>query len=229
MWANVLLVLGAYIFGSIPHLSLLAKLRRVELDGDFHENLWYRAGRIIGVAGVLGEFVKGILPVLAGMLLGFPLATVAVAGLAAVCGQMWPVFSKFDGEKGNSIAIAVVLTLVPIPGLISLIPVVISLIIRTAPRLLARSAKSGDRSIVGGPYSRALPVGMFLCFLILPFVSWFFGEPLEVVWSCAILYILIMIRRLTAGLRDDLKASRDIGGVLLRRLLFDRATAKWRR
>jgi glycerol-3-phosphate acyltransferase PlsY len=229
MWANVLLVLGAYIFGSIPHLSLLAKLRRVELDGDFHENLWYRAGRIIGVAGVLGEFVKGILPVLAGMLLGFPLATVAVAGLAAVCGQMWPVFSKFDGEKGNSIAIAVVLTLVPVPGLISLIPVVISLIIRTAPRLLARSAKSGDRSIVGGPYSRALPVGMFLCFLILPFVSWFFGEPLEVVWSCAILYILIMIRRLTAGLRDDLKASRDIGGVLLRRLLFDRATAKWRR
>jgi glycerol-3-phosphate acyltransferase PlsY len=229
MWANVLLVLGAYIFGSIPHLSLLAKLRRVELDGDFHENLWYRAGRIIGVAGVLGEFIKGILPVLAGILLGFPLATVAVAGLAAVCGQMWPVFSKFDGEKGNSIAIAVVLTLVPIPGLISLIPVVISLIIRTAPRLLARSAKSGDRSIVGGPYSRALPVGMFLCFLILPFVSWFFGEPLEVVWSCAILYILIMIRRLTAGLRDDLKASRDIGGVLLRRLLFDRATAKWRR
>jgi glycerol-3-phosphate acyltransferase PlsY len=229
MWANVLLVLGAYIFGSIPHLSLLAKLRRVELDGDFHENLWYRAGRIIGVAGVLGEFIKGILPVLAGILLGFPLATVAVAGLAAVCGQMWPVFSKFDGEKGNSIAIAVVLTLVPVPGLISLIPVVISLIIRTAPRLLARSAKSGDRSIVGGPYSRALPVGMFLCFLILPFVSWFFGEPLEVVWSCAILYILIMIRRLTAGLRDDLKASRDIGGVLLRRLLFDRATAKWRR
>ncbi len=228
MWADILLVLGSYIFGSIPHLSLLAKLRRVELDGDFHENLWYRAGRIIGVAGVLGEFIKGVLPVLAGKLLGFDLTIIAVAGLAAVCGQMWPVFSKFDGEKGNSIAIAMVITLVPIPGLVAIIPVIISFLIRTAPRVIAKTGKSGEKSIIGGPYSRSLPVGMFICFLILPFVSWYFEEPVEIIWSCAALFILIMIRRLTAGLTDDLKASRDIGGILLRRLLYDRATARWR-
>jgi len=229
MWADIVLVLGSYIFGSIPHLPLLAKLRRVDLEGDFHENLWYRAGRIVGVMGVLGEFVKGALPVLVAKSLDFGLATVAIAGLAAVCGQMWPVFLRFDGEKGNSIALAVVITLIPIPGLVAVIPVVIALIIRTAPRLIAKSGKPGDKSIVGGPYSRSLPVGMFICFLILPFVSWYFGEPAEIIWCCAALYVLIMIRRLTAGLSEDLKVSRDIGSILLRRLLFDRAAARWRR
>ena len=229
MWANLLLVLGAYLLGSIPHLSLLAKLCRVELDGDFHENLWYRAGRFTGVMGVIGEFIKGILPVLVGKLLGFDILIVSVAGLAAVCGQMWPVFSRFDGEKGNSIALAMIVTLAPVSGLIILIFPIISLIIRTVPRLIARFRKSGDTSIVGGPYSRSLPVGMFLCFLALPFVSWYVGEPVAVVWAFALLYILIMVRRLTAGIREDLKVSRDIGDILLKRLLFDRATAGWRK
>lgn len=229
MWADIVLVLGSYIFGSIPHLPLLAKLRRVDLEGDFHENLWYRAGRTIGVMGVVGEFVKGVLPVLVAKSLDFGLATVAIAGLAAVCGQMWPVFSRFDGEKGNSIALAVVIALTPIPGLVAVIIIIIALLIRTLPRLIAKSGKSGDRSIVGGPYSRSLPVGMFIAFLILPFVSWYFGEPAEIIWCCAALYVLIMIRRLTAGLSEDLKAGQDIGSILLRRLLFDRAAVQWRR
>lgn len=229
MWANILLVLGAYLFGSIPHLSLLAKTRRVELDGDFHENLWYRAGKLVGFLGVLGEFTKGVLPILAGKALGFDILVVALAGLAAVCGQMWPVFSKFDGEKGNSVAIAMMIALTPIPGLISIIPTIVSLLIRTTPRFIAKIRKSGEDSIVGGPYSHSLPVGMFVCFLILPFVAWYLEAPVAVVWCCSLLFLVIMIRRLTAGLREDLKTHEDIGGILLRRLLFDRSTAGWRK
>jgi len=229
MWDDIILVLGSYIFGSIPHLSLLARLRRVELDGDFHENLWYRAGKLLGVIGVVGEFIKGILPVLVAKGLDFSLATVVIAGLAAVCGQMWPVFSRFDGEKGNSIALAVVITLAPVPGLVAVIPIIIALVIRTVPRLIANFRKSGNGAIVGGSYSRSLPVGMFICFLILPFVSWYFGEPVAIVWCCSALFVLIMVRRLTAGLREDLKVGGDIGSILLKRLLFDRATAGWRK
>jgi len=228
MWADFILVIGSYIFGSIPHLSLLAKLRRVELSGDFHENLWYRAGRIFGVMGVAGEFIKGALPVLVAKGLGFCPATVALTGLAAVCGQMWPVFSRFDGEKGNSIALAVVIALAPVPGLVAVIPIIIALIVRTLPRLIARFRQSGDKSIIGGSYSRSLPVGMFICFLILPFVSWYCGETVEIVWCLSALFVLIMTRRLTAGLREDLKARGDIGSILLKRLLYDRATARWR-
>jgi glycerol-3-phosphate acyltransferase PlsY len=226
MWADVVLILGSYIFGSVPHLSLLAKLRHVELDGDFHQNLWSRAGKIAGVLGILGDFIKGALPVLLGKSLDFNLAIIGLAGLAAVCGQMWPVFSKFDGEKGNSIALAMAMALVPKSNLVALIPVIIAILIRTVPRLVAKS--SGDKPIVGGAPSISLPLGMAICFLLLPIITWYFGEPMEIVWCLVALFILLMVRRLTAGLRHDLKAGGDVKRILINRLLFDRATAGWR-
>jgi glycerol-3-phosphate acyltransferase PlsY len=226
MWADVVLILGSYLLGSMPHLSLLAKLRHVELDGDFHQNLWSRAGKIAGVLGILGDFIKGALPVLLGKSLDFNLAIIGLAGLAAVCGQMWPVFSKFDGEKGNSIALAMAMALVPKSDLVALIPVIIAILIRTVPRLVAKS--SGDKPIVGGAPSISLPLGMAICFLILPLITWYFGEPMEIVWCLVALFILLMIRRLTAGLRHDLKAGGDVKRILMNRLLFDRAMAGWR-
>jgi glycerol-3-phosphate acyltransferase PlsY len=226
MWADVVLILGSYLIGAVPHLSLLAKLRHVELDGDFHQNLWSRAGKIAGVLGILGEFIKGALPVLLGKSLDFNLAIIGLAGLAAVCGQMWPVFSKFDGEKGNSIALAMAMALVPKSGLVALIPVIIAILIRTVPRLLVKS--SGEKPIVGGAPSISLPLGMAICFLILPLITWYFGEPMEIVWCLVALFTLLMIRRLTAGLRHDLKAGGDVKRILINRLIFDRATAGWR-
>jgi glycerol-3-phosphate acyltransferase PlsY len=228
MWVNVVLILGSYLLGSSPHLRLLARLRHVELDGDFHQNLWARAGKIAGVSGVVGEFVKGALPVLIGRSLDLSMVILAIAGLAAVCGQMWPVFSKFDGEKGNSIALAMVIALVPRSGLIALIPVVIAVLFRTIPRLLAKAKSAGDRHILGGAPSISLPLGMGSCFLLLPFLAWYFGEPAEVVGCLGALFILLMIRRLTAGLRHDLKSGGNVRKILINRLLFDRATGGWR-
>jgi len=228
MWTDILIIPGAYLLGSVPHLPLLAKLRHVELDGDFHQGLWRKAGKVTGVAGVAGEFIKGILPVLIGKALDFNIAIIAAAGLAAVCGQMWSVFSKFDGEKGNSIGLAMVMALAPISCLIALIPVIIALLIRTTPRLIAKKGSGGDKPLVGGQYSRSLPLGMAICFLILPFIAWYSGEPKEIIWSLGALFLLIMLRRLTAGLGSDLKANGDIKGVLIRRLLYDRATTGWR-
>ena len=228
MWLEVLLIPGAYILGSVPHLLLLAKLHHVELDGDFHQVLWHKAGKVTGVLGVVGEFVKGILPVLIGKVLDFNIVIVAGAGLAAVCGQMWPVFSKFDGEKGNSIGLAMSMALAPISCLIALVPVIIALLIRMTPRVIAKRGTGGDKPVIGGTYSRSLPVGMAICFLILPFIAWYRGEPRETVWCLGALFILIMIRRLTAGLRNDLKTTKDVTGVLVGRLLYDRATTEWR-
>jgi glycerol-3-phosphate acyltransferase PlsY len=226
--ADVALILGAYLLGSVPHLSLLAKLRHIDLDGDYHQSLWYRAGKVIGVIGILGEFAKGVIPVLVGKSLDFDLNITAVAGLAAVCGQMWPLFSRFDGEKGNSIALAMVLMLAPRPALLAIIPVILSIIIRTSTRLMIKSKSAAERSIIGGAYSRTLPIGMFTCFLILPFIAWYLEEPRENIWCFAALFVLIIVRRLTAGISIDLKASRDIKGILLKRLFFDRSTAVWR-
>jgi glycerol-3-phosphate acyltransferase PlsY len=228
MWADILLVVGAYLVGSLPHLHLLARLRGIDLSGDFHQDLWNRGGKFIGVTGVIGEFVKGIVPVLVARALDFDIAVIAVAGLATVCGQMWPVFTRFDGEKGNSIAIAMSIALVPIPALIAVIPVVCAVIIRTASRVFVGSSSGGRLPIIGGPYSRAMPLGMLACFLLLPFFTWAFDEPLAVIWCCAALFLFIMLRRLTAGLTADLKSRDNFWPVLVRRLLYDRATIDWR-
>lgn len=228
MWADIVFVIGAYAFGSIPHLQLLARLRHVELNGDYHQDLWHRGGKLLGVAGVVGEFVKGALPVLVGIWLGFDIATIAIGGLAAVCGQMWPVFSKFDGEKGNSIALAMSMALVPKSMLVAMAPVIVAIIIRSAPRIFRKRKSNGKEPLFGGSYSRALPLGMLVCFLVLPFASLYFGEPAIVFWCLIALFVLILIRRVTAGLHTDLESSADIGGVVMKRLLYDRSTAIWR-
>ena len=228
MWADVAIIVGAYIFGSLPHLHWMAKLRGIDLGGDFHQDLWNRGGKIPGILGVVGEFVKGAVPVLVARVLDFDITIVAIVGLVAVCGQMWPVFNSFDGEKGNSIAIAMSITLVPVPALIAVTYVVIAVIIRTTPRLLVRFKSKSGTAIIGGSYSRALPLGMLACFLTLPFLVWGFGEPAPLIWCCAILFVLIIVRRLTAGLGRDLKSDNNVGAVVIRRLLYDRATVSWR-
>ena len=228
MLSDIALVLGAYLLGSVPQLILLARLRHVELDGDYHQTLWTKAGKHIAIIGVLGEFVKGVIPVLVGRSLDFSTGVIALAGLAAVCGQMWPVFSRFDGEKGNSVALPMVIALTPRAALVAIAPVIISIIIRTATRLLAKSKPAYERYVVGGAYSRSLPLGIFICFLLLPFTSIYFREELVITWCYAALFIVTMLRRLTAGLTVDLKASNEIRSILVNRLLYDRSTALWR-
>jgi glycerol-3-phosphate acyltransferase PlsY len=225
MAADILFVLGSYILGSVPHLSFLARLRHIRLEGDYHQSLWQQAGKIFGILGVLGEFIKGVLPVLIGRAIGLDLNTIAIAGLAVVCGQMWPIFSKFEGEKGNSIAIAMVITLIPKSALVAIFPIIIALVFRTIPRLKAKPGEPSGKPIVGGPYSRSLPLGMAVYFLILPLFAWYFGEPAVIIWCCAALLALILVRRLTARLGDDLKTGENIKRILIRRLLYDRATA----
>lgn len=223
---ELLLIIGAYLVGSLPHLRWLARLRGISLDGDFHQELWHRGGRVWGVAGVIGEFVKGIVPVLVGRLLGVEVVFLVAAGVATVCGQMWPVFSHFDGEKGNSIAIAMSFVLAPLAMALAIIPVLISLVIRMAPRLRRRA--SGTR-IIGGAYSRSLPLGMVACFMLLPVMAWLTGEPPSVYWGLSILFFLmIVIRRLTAGLSADLATGENVQTIIARRLLYDRSTVAWR-
>jgi glycerol-3-phosphate acyltransferase PlsY len=228
MGAAIALIIGSYLLGSVPHLSLLARLRHVDLNGDFHQSLWYRGGREIAIVGILGEFGKGVIPILVGKWLDFDLLIVALAGLAAVCGQMWPIFSRFDGEKGNSVALPMAIALTPKPALIALVPVIISLIIRTIPRLMNPSKSPRKSSIIGGSYSRSLPLGMAIAFFILPLVCWYLGEPIEIVLCYSALFVLIIIRRITAGLKRDLRQSRNIRGIVIKRFLYDRATKQWR-
>lgn len=222
MWASVALILGSYLLGSLPHLYALGKLRGISLEGDLHIGLWRRAGRLEGTIGILGDLAKGVIPILVGKSLGFELSIIALAGLAAVAGQMWPVFLGFDGEKGNSTGAAMAVTLTPKVFLFAAVPMLLGVAIRTVPRLLDSTQSINQRLKFGGPPSLSLPLGMGIAFALLPLISWWLGQPTVVTLAYLTLFILIMVRRLTAGLKDDLKPGANVKSILVNRFLFDR-------
>jgi glycerol-3-phosphate acyltransferase PlsY len=225
---DVVLVLGSYLIGSAPQLSALARLRRVELSGDYHMSLFQKAGIYIFSLGVILEFIKGAIPVLVGKWLGFDLYIVSIAGIAVVCGQMWPVFHRFDGEKGNTTLVGMAPALAYQPMMFAVIPIAIGAGIRTASRLFRRSGQNKNTPLVGGPFSRSLPLGMLIGFLALPIASWLQNQPPEVTWAFSIAFVLIMVRRLTAGLSRDLKAGAGIKRIVLGRLFLDRGVTPFR-
>jgi acyl phosphate:glycerol-3-phosphate acyltransferase len=222
MWLNAGFILGGYLVGAIPHLYLLGRLKGLHLKGDLHMALWRQGGRLFGTIGFLLELFKGFIVIIIGRTLGVNTGVLIAGGVAAVVGQMWPVFYHFDGEKGNSIGAAMALTLTPGPFGIAAIFMATGYLIRTVPRFLARGQSLNEKLKLGGPPSLSFPLGMAIGFAVLPLAAWGLGEPKEYVIGYAALFGLIMIRRLTAGLTLDLEAHKKLIPVVINRLLYDR-------
>ena len=223
MWPDLAFILAAYLVGAIPHLYLLGRLKGIDLSGDLHMALWRRGGLPLGTLGFIPELIKGITPVLAGRALGLDIAVIAAGGVAATCGQMWPVFYHFDGEKGNSIGVAMSLTLTPGAFGLAAIFMAGGALIRTVPRFLEKGKSLDEKMKLGGPPSLSFPLGMGLGFLSLPLFACWLGEPMSVAAAYGALFLLIMVRRATAGIGEDIRGKKKMGRVVLNRLLFDRA------
>lgn len=225
MWDKVVLVICAYILGSFPLMYLLGRLRGVDLREyeDMHIALWRHVGRVEGFIGVVFDFAKGVIAVLVARAFDFDPVWVAVAGVVAVIGQMWPIFLKFDGEKGNSTGLAMSGALATYAMLVALVPVAIGFAVRTIPRFRQSGQTMDDKLKFGGPPSLSLPLGMAIAFAVLPLAAWLVGQPLGVILALVVLFVLILIRRLTADLREDLRKPSWNNRMLLNRLLFDRS------
>jgi glycerol-3-phosphate acyltransferase PlsY len=237
MLANIALITGAYLLGSFPYMLLLGKAKGFDLskEPDSHMALWSKVGRLEGLSGVIVDILKGIIPIVVGFLLNFGLAAIAAAGVAAQIGQMWPVFQKFDGEKGNTTGAGVILTLsmfltstgFPLAYwvfIITVTPALIGFFIRTIPRFMASGQTMDERLKLGGPASNSLPLGMLVAFAVAPLASWLLNQPVEMTVALLALFILIVIRRLTASLGADLREPKtSVGSILVNRFLYDRS------
>jgi glycerol-3-phosphate acyltransferase PlsY len=219
-----LLVVAAYLFGAIPELNLLARLYgiKVQRGEDIHWALLQKVGRTPVVIGLLADAAKGAITVLVAKSLGFETLWVAVAGLAAVAGQMWPVFRRFDGERGCSISLGVMLVLAPKPFLIFWIPLLIGAAIKATPRLSVRKQSLSQALKLGRFPTGSFPLGMIIGFATMPISAWLLGEPVEITMACLALVTLLILRRLTGGLKRDLKTATNVNSILINRLLYDR-------
>ena len=226
MWDKVALIIGSYIVGSFPLLYLLGRLHGIDLRkyDDMHIALWRNVGRVEGFIGVTFDFAKAVIVVLLARNVGhFDPGWFAFAGVAAVAGQMWPVFLKFDGERGNSIGLAMSGAVATYAMLIALVPVVIGAAVRTIPRFLQRNQNINEKLKFGGPPSLSLPLGMVGFFAVLPLTAWAVGQPWDVIYSFIVLFVMIILRRLTAKLSEDLRKPTWKNRMLINRVLFDRS------
>ncbi len=230
IYLYILLILASYFLGAIPFMILIGRMRGVDLsrEPDLHHALWYGVGRTWGILGFLLDILKGVVPVLAGFLLGFPLAVNALAGMAALCGQMWPVFRRFDGERGNTVSVGINFTLslaygVPIIFVIALAIAIAGFLIRTALRWKGSGSNLDERLRLGGSPSLVFPLAVIIGFASCPVSSALLAQPVEMTLAFTGVVVLILIRRLTAGLLNDLRGSRRPWEIIVNRLLFDRS------
>lgn len=210
MLVGLFLAIGSYFLGTLPQVYWLGRLRHLDLRGepDLHISLWQKGGRFWGFLGILGDLIKGLVPIWVGRSLGLEPWPVALAGLAAVLGQMWPLFLGATGSRGNSTGLAMALVLAPQVFLWALLPLSLGFLSR----------------LVEGSPSRGLPLGIAVALVVLPIASLLTQQPLPYTLVYLGLFLTILLRRLTVGLRADLAQAKPRGALLLNRILFDRSS-----
>jgi glycerol-3-phosphate acyltransferase PlsY len=110
------LVAGAYLLGSISSAIIVCRLMglpdpRAEGSGNPGATNVLRIGgskgRTAAAITLFGDMLKGLLPMLAAHALGAGPTVLALTGLAAFLGHLYPVFFGFRGGKGVATALGV--------------------------------------------------------------------------------------------------------------------------
>lgn len=119
MMTPAIWIAAAYLLGSIPTGLLLGKLYGIDVrkEGSGNigaTNLYRTVGRKVGIMTLIGDCLKGMLPVLLAWKLGMGEPMQAWIGLAAFCGHVFSVFLLFKGGKGVATALGVFLAMAPL-------------------------------------------------------------------------------------------------------------------
>ena len=125
MTQHLLLALFAYLLGSVPTGLLLAKAFGVDIrstgSGNIGATNVYRTlGRSVGVLTLLGDCLKGVIPVIVTKQLDLPDVWIAAVGVAAFLGHVYTIFLGFKGGKGVATALGVFIAVSPRAVLIAL-------------------------------------------------------------------------------------------------------------
>jgi glycerol-3-phosphate acyltransferase PlsY len=205
----VLLIIGAYLLGSVPTAYLVAKWRRgidIRRFGSGNvgaANIVAAGSRWSSLIVIIFDLAKGMAPVYVARVINLEPYQMVVVGLAAISGHNWPVFLHFNGGRGILTTLGVVFVL--------------------APWLALGLTVFAFAWMPFGQFS----LGTLIALILLPVSSWFlrgtfdFEEPLTLTLGFVAILLLLVIRRLTAP-RTELSATVSQGELIVNRLLFDR-------
>lgn len=120
---NALFIIIAYLCGSINFAILLCKLtgrpdpRNQGSGNPGATNVLRYGGKPLALMVILGDALKGVIPVLLARAFHIDGIALSLVALAAVLGHMYPIFFRFQGGKGVATTLGVILALSWLVGL----------------------------------------------------------------------------------------------------------------
>ncbi len=209
-----LLIMAAYLLGSVPSSYLAAKwsrgidIRKYGSGNVGASNLLSATSRRVAAPVVVFDWLKGWIVVWAAWRLGLGITEQVVVGLVAISGHNWPVFLRFRGGRGVITTMGVAFIIPLLNNLVSWGAVILIAVILNAVVWVSSLFKRGS-------------LGVFIAAAGLPLVSWVFAASLPCTLGCFGMFLILVIRRLTAPQPVTI-SSMSRKQVLLNRLFFDR-------
>ena len=112
---QILYILGAYLLGSINSAIIISKVlslpdpRSLGSGNPGATNVLRTGNKIAAFITLVGDLLKGFIPVLLVELFTANTVLVAATGVAALLGHMYPIYYQFKGGKGVATTLGVLL------------------------------------------------------------------------------------------------------------------------
>lgn len=140
---------GAYLVGSIPTGVLLGRVAGVDVRAQGSGNIGATnvartAGRAFGVLTLLGDALKGFVPVALARAAALGDESVATVGVAALFGHVFSVFLGFRGGKGVATGFGALLGLAPAA---IVLPLAVFVVTMAASRIVSLSSMLAALSV----------------------------------------------------------------------------------
>jgi glycerol-3-phosphate acyltransferase PlsY len=122
---TLLLLIFAYLLGSVPTGVILARAfsdvdPRIQGSKNIGAtNIYRTAGKKLGVITLLGDILKGLIPVVITRSALDSHFWIGAVALAAFLGHLYPIYLKFKGGKGIATALGAFLALAPLAAILS--------------------------------------------------------------------------------------------------------------
>ena len=172
----IVVSVAAYLCGSIPTGVLLTRRLGIDIrhtgSGNVGAtNVARSAGKKIGLLTLLGDALKGLVPVVAVRLLGLGEVTLACTAVAALLGHMFSPFLQFSGGKGVATGFGVFLGMAPQAIFVALVAFIATFAV-----------------------SRIVSLASIVATAILPPLLMWFSYPTSHVWAGMIIAVLVIVR-----------------------------------
>ena len=188
MLLPILFIIGAYLLGSVASAIIVCRLlglpdpRQQGSGNPGATNVLRIGGKKAAAITLLGDLLKGLLPVAVAQMIGLPAWAIAATAFAAFLGHLFPVFFGFQGGKGVATAFGAGLGLSPWAALAALATWLVMAALFRISSLAALTAA-----------------------VLMPLYLWLLGEPSAFLIAMGAMAVLLIVRhraniqRLLAG------------------------------